>query len=227
MKLRDLFVRRRQVLILHLRKDHKIRRTKKKQGFRHISLSSLASAPLSCTSGRWCGCARCQTLADVCENWRLHSTARWQSRRRSVIRHGRAPDFTTSSTEKKNINHVQFERCETRDARKTRHTRASAPRGRPTFCDTISPSVRSRCNHRFVAESGRPAWSRSSYCPSQRFPFFRCQRVLVRTGPSWQRKYSQTLVFWSKSGCGASIGVTSRCCVSVCIVQKYLVCTIF
>ena len=38
----------------------------------------------------------------------------------------------------------------------TRHEQASA-RGCPTLCDTISPSERSRCNHRFVVDCGRPS----------------------------------------------------------------------
>ena len=41
--------------------------------------------------------------------------------------------------------------------RKTRHTPASAPRGRPTLCDTISPSERSLCKHRFVVDCGKPS----------------------------------------------------------------------
>ena len=54
---------------------------KEKEGFRHKSPASLASAQPSCTPGRCCGCAQCQTPADVSEHWRLNNTARWQSRR--------------------------------------------------------------------------------------------------------------------------------------------------
>ena len=59
-----------------------------------------------------------------------------------------------------------------------------------TLCDTS------------LSTAAGPALSRSSCCPRQRLPFFRWQRVPLRTGPSWWRKYSQALVFWSKSGCG-------------------------
>ena len=37
------------------------------------------------------------------------------------------------------------------------HKPASAPRGRSTLCDTISPSERSHCNHCFVVDSGTPS----------------------------------------------------------------------
>ena len=42
----------------------------------HMSPDSLASAPPSCAPGRRGGCIRCQTPADVCEHWRVNSTAR-------------------------------------------------------------------------------------------------------------------------------------------------------
>ena len=41
--------------------------------------------------------------------------------------------------------------------RETRHTPASAPRGRSMLCDATSPSDRSPCNHRFVVDCGTPS----------------------------------------------------------------------
>ena len=59
----------------------------------------------------------------------------------------------------KRTNHAQFERYGPITQTKTRHKPASWPRGRQTLCDTISPSERSLCNHRFVVDSGTPSAS--------------------------------------------------------------------
>ena len=113
---------------------------REKQGFQHISLASLASAPPSCTPGRCCGRARCQSPADECE----HCT---HGGNPSVDEHLGTSTLLILSPDplNKRTNHAQFERGETRNARKTRHTPASAPRGCPLLCDSISPSQRSLC----------------------------------------------------------------------------------
>ena len=61
-----------------------------------------------------------------------------------------------------------------------------------------------RYNHRLVVES---AWSRSSCCPGQRLPLFVGEEFLCGQDHLGSEKYLQTLVFWSKCGCG-----TWMCC---------------
>ena len=79
------------------------------------------------------------------------------------MRHEHAPDFIIRPTEQTR-NHAQFERCETRNARKTRHTRASTPSGRQR-CATPSrtPCGASATTASSLTVAG-PAWSRSSCC---------------------------------------------------------------
>ena len=81
----------------------------------------------------------------------------------AILRHWQELDTerscVLSSFHKKSLRETDLEKIAistnmTTNARKTRHKRASGPRGRPTLCDTISPSERSLCKHRFVVNSG-------------------------------------------------------------------------
>ena len=98
----------------------------RKQGFGHISSTSLASASLSCFPGF---ARRLHTFAN--------STARWQPQHRSASEEHHTPDFLTGPNKKcAQITHIS--RDVDREQKITQHKTST---GRPTLRDTVQPPL--------------------------------------------------------------------------------------
>ena len=102
-----------------------------------------------------CFAGRCSAVISFCTLRRLRSIPDASKRLRTLAteQHGTVATLALISilatarswfyhqTHRTNAQITRNSRdCETKNARKIRHTRASSPRVRPTLCDTISPS---------------------------------------------------------------------------------------